>query len=104
MDDVNDIRTDFTQTTPSFEGHEGLEPPFSRPDFMWSTTTKTPEPMTYDSEPMFLVENGAEKYLYDDIMTALSAMIEYDSPIEVYQWDRSNNRFSHYIDLAQTEE
>ena len=104
MDDINDIRTDFTQTTSPFEGHEGLEPPFSRPDFMWSSTTKTPEPITYDSEPMFLVENGAEKYLYDNLMTALSAMIEYDSPIEVYQWDRSNNRFSHYIDLAQTEE
>ena len=93
-DNINDIRTDFTQTIP----------PFERQDYVWSTTVKTPEPVTYDSDPMFLVENGDEKYLYDNIMTALSAMIEYDSPIEVYQWDKTNNRFSHYIDLAQTEE
>ena len=95
MSDTNDIRTNFNH------------PASNDGQFTWSTTETfkpVPEPITYDSDPMFLVENGAEKYLYDDIITALKAMVEYDSIIEVYQYDKTNNRFSHYIDLAQTEE
>lgn len=86
---------------PKLDENVQLNPPFSRPEFTWTQTTTTPE---YENEPIYLIEVGAEKYLYDDIMACLKDMITFDEPVQVYRWDPTHQRYSHYVVIEQQEE
>ena len=90
---------------PKYSGYVGvLDPPFSRQDYTWKTTYEVPKPTEYENEPIFLIEVGAEKYLYDDIMACLKDMITFNEPVQVYRWDPTHQRYSHYVVIEQPEE
>lgn len=85
-------KREFTQTVPS--------PPM--PNYTWTQTTEAPKLQAEDYF-IYLIENGEEKYMYCDLSIAISDMIAWDTPVQIYNWDSENDRFNHYIDLEQPE-
>jgi hypothetical protein len=82
-------------------GSPSLDPPFSRQDYTW---TQTKAPVEYENDPIYLIEVGAEKYLYDDIMACLKDMITFGEPVQVYRYNPTHQRYSHYVVIEQPEE
>ena len=83
-------KVDFSQTIPA------------TPTPVWTQMTEAPKLQSEDYF-IFLVENGEEKYLYCDLSIAAADMIAWDSPVQIYNWDVTNKRFAHYLDLIQCE-
>jgi hypothetical protein len=90
---------------PRHSGYVGtpgvIIPPLEKIDYTW---TQTKAPAEYQEDPIYLIEVGAEKYLYDDIMACLKDMITFDEPVHVYRYDPTHQRYSRYVVIEQSEE
>jgi hypothetical protein len=62
------------------------------------------DPLEYKEDPIFIIEVGVEKYLYNNIMACLKDMITLDEPVYVYRYDPTHQRYSRYVVIEQPEE